>query len=236
VVDALIEGWGYFDADSYADEVLAGVPLTGRQVKVTHSGQLRAVGRMPGIDDLWISQPMTDLTVLAGLHPLKELTIVALRGEVDLSRLTTQHSLLRLGLGGRASLKNVDVLGELSELDVLHLGYRCLPDLRELCLGPKVNYLSVLNFDASLDLAPLAHERIRWLNLHADVLCLPQNVQALLALPLLTHLRLTRVDLAAWLKAGTFLPPTVRRVSLRDCALPDDTAELDFPGVKVTFE
>ncbi|GAP51362.1 hypothetical protein [Streptomyces azureus] len=67
VVDALVEAWGYFDADAYAEEVLAGVPLKGRRVGITHSGQWRAVGRLPAIDNLWVSHPVTDLTVLTEL-------------------------------------------------------------------------------------------------------------------------------------------------------------------------
>jgi hypothetical protein len=235
VVDALVEGWGYFDADAYADEVLAGVPLTGRQVKVTHSGQLRAVGRLPAIDDLWIAQPLTDLTFLAELHPLKELTTVALRGEVDLSRLMTQPSLEDLALSGHALLKNAGVLGGLPALDTLYLDYECLPDLRELRLAPTLNYLGLLGFGTSLDLTPLEHDRITWLGLHAGETCLPRGVHALPALTQLRSLSLTSIDVAAWLEAGHFPPPGVIYMSLTDCVLPDDPRALDFPNVHVTI-
>ncbi|CAL9294871.1 NACHT domain-containing protein [Streptomyces sp. SudanB52_2052] len=236
VVEALIEAWGYFDADAYADEVLARLPLAHRQVRLTHSGQWPAVGRLSSIDNLWIAHSVTDLTFLDGLRPLNQLAFVALLDEVDLSQLVRQTSLTQLVLTGRATLKNINVLGDLPGLKILHLGYRCLPDLGELCLGPKLQFLSLHDVDASLDLAALRHDPIRWLGLYASDICLPRNVQALAALPRLRYLRLSRIDIAAWLKAGPFPPPAVTGLSLWDCALPGDQAALEVPGVEITID
>jgi Leucine-rich repeat (LRR) protein len=234
VVEALIEAWGYFDADAYADRVLAGVPLKGRKVTVTHSGQWRAVGRLPAIDNVWVSHRVTDLSVLGGLHPLEELTLVSMRGEVDVSQLNTQPSLTNLGLSGNASLKNLDVLGELPALDTLYFGAVPIPDLSELSLAPTLRYLGLLNFDASLDLSPLRHDRIRWLGLLARKVCLPQGAHtALAALPGLRTLFLTNIDVAAWLETGSFPPSDLGYLNMSSCVLPDDPAALDFPDVHV---
>ncbi|MFJ3622762.1 NACHT domain-containing protein [Streptomyces iakyrus] len=234
VVDALIEAWGYFDAEAYADRVLAGVALAGRSVKVTHSGQWRAVARLPAVDNLWINHPVTDLTVLSGLHPLKELTLVALRGEVDLSPLGRLDSLTSLGLSGYASLTNLDVLGELPALDTLYFGAVPLPDLGELSLAPGLEYLGLLNFGASLDLSPLRHDRIRWLGLLAAKTCLPRGTHsALSALPGLRTLYLTYIDVAAWMKTGSFPPAGLTYLNMTACVLPDDPTALDSPGLHV---
>ncbi|MFF5966256.1 NACHT domain-containing protein [Streptomyces collinus] len=234
VVDALIEAWGYFDAEAYADRVLAGVELAGRSVTVTHSGQWRAVGRLPAVDTLWVNHPVPDLTVLGRLHQLKKLTLVALSGEVDLSQLGSQHSLTTLGLSGYASLTNLDVLGELPALDTLYFGAVPVPDLRELSLAPTLEYLGLLNFDASLDLSLLRHDRIRWLGLLARKTCLPRGTHSpLSALPGLRTLFLTQIDVAAWMKTGSFPPAGLAYLNMTACVLPDDATTLDFPGVRV---
>jgi hypothetical protein len=233
VIAALIEAWGYFDADAYADRVLADLPLKGRRVTVTHTGQWRAVGRLPAIDNLWVSHPITDLAVFAELHPLEQLTMLALYDEVDLSPLGTQPSLGDLSLMGSASLKNLDVLGGLPALDLLYLSSYCLPDLHELHLAPTLTYLGLMHFDASLDLAPLRHDRIEWLGLYAGEHCAPRGTHALAALPRLRTLSLMHADVPAWLAAGPFPPPGVTQLNLTRCVLPDDRAPLDFPGVRV---
>lgn len=231
VVEALIEAWGYFDADTYADRVLAGMPLKGRRVGITHSGQWRAIGRLPAVDTLWVSHLVTDLTALGGLHPLEELTLVSLHGEVDVSPLGAQLSLTELGLNGGAALRNIDVLGELPALDTLYLG--CAPDLRELRLAPTLTYLGLLNVGTSLDLSPLQHDRIRWLGLLARKTCLPQGVGALSALTGLRSLFLTHIDVAAWMEAGSFPPADLTYLNMSACTLPDDPTALDVPGVRV---
>ncbi|MFJ1966264.1 NACHT domain-containing protein [Streptomyces massasporeus] len=235
VIEALIEAWGYFDADAYADRVLAGVPLTGRRVRLTHSRQWPAVCRLPAIDNLWVRHPVTDLTVLTGLQPLMELSLVALSGDVDLSPLGAQQSLLELALTGGASLKNTDVLGELPALDALYLESECLPQLGERCLAPTLTSLGLMHLGASLDLAPLRHDRIEWLGLYAGETCLPQGDHALSALPRLRSLALTHINVAAWLDVGSFPPPGVNSLNLTRCILPEDPTALDFPGVRVVI-
>lgn len=233
VVEALTEAWGYFDADSYADDVLAGVPLTGRQVTLTHSGQLRAVSRLPHIDNLWVRHPVTDLAVLAELHPLRKLTLVSLIGEVDLSGLAAQPSLTQLGLSGSAKPTGRDVLGELPVLDALYYG--CLTEPHAPALAPTLSTLGLLHFDASLDLTLLRHDRIRWLGLYAGRLCVPQGIRAVSALPRLASLYLTFIDVASWMKAEPFPPPGVTRLDMNNCVLPDDATSLDLPGVNLTI-
>ncbi|MFJ2929070.1 NACHT domain-containing protein [Streptomyces massasporeus] len=236
VVEALIQAWGYFDADAYADRVLAGLPLQGRTVTVTYLGQWRAVGRLPTIDNLWIEHPVTDLAVLDGLHPLRELTLIALRGEVDMAPLGAQHSLTSVVLGGSAVLKNADVLGELPALDAFYLGSQPLPDLHEVRLAPTLTYLGLLRIDASFDLTPLQHDRIEWLGLFAVEHCVPRGTHALSELPRLRSLALMQIDVAAWMEAGSFPPAGVRSLNLKRCVLPEDPGALDFPGVRVVIE
>ncbi|MEU2272949.1 NACHT domain-containing protein [Streptomyces olindensis] len=235
VIDALIEAWGYFDADAYADGVLAGLPLQGRQVTVTHSGQWRAVGRLPAIDNLWISHPVTDLSVLSGLHPLKRLAFGHLRDEVDLSRLESQSSLTHLSLLGGPLPESFDALDRLPTLETLYLSCRGLTDLRALCLPSALRHLGLFSVDASLDLTCLTHARISWLGLIMREVSLPRGVEALTGLPRLRSMYLDSVNVAAWLKSGATPPSTVRNLHLSKCVLPDDPATLDTLGVRLTL-
>jgi hypothetical protein len=215
VIQALIEAWGYFDADAYADRVLAGVALKGRRVEVTHSGQWRAVKHLPAVDNLWVSYPVTDLSLLSELHPLTKLTFADLGGEVDLSALE---------------------LHALPALETLYFSCHSLTDLHALSLPTALRYLGLLSIDPSLDLACLSHNQITWLGLIMSDVCLPRGAAELLTnLPRLKYLYLRRVDLAAWLETEIFPPPTVRNLHLVDCVLPRDPAALDFPGVDVTI-
>ncbi|MFI7142968.1 hypothetical protein ACIBQ5_36295 [Streptomyces massasporeus] len=81
---------------------------------------------------------------------LMELSLVALSGDVDLSPLGAQQSLLEPALTGGASLKNTDVLGELPALDALYLESACLRQLGERCLAPTLTSLGLMRLGASL--------------------------------------------------------------------------------------
>ncbi|KDN74178.1 ATP-binding protein [Streptomyces olindensis] len=235
VIEALIEAWGYFDADVYADRVLTGVPLQGRQVTVTHSGQLRALRRLPTIDRLWISPPVTDVSVLTGMSSLTQLEFGHLQGDIDLSGLTSQTSLRRLTLLGSPSPKSFDGLDTLPVLETLYFSCRSLTDLRAVSLPPALRHLGMLSVDASLDLACLTHDGVSWLGLIMREVCVPRGIDALNGLPQLQRLYLDHVDVAAWLKSGAVPASTVWSLRLADCVLPEDPTALDIPGVNVTI-
>jgi hypothetical protein len=236
VVDALIEAWGYFDADAYADRVLAGLPLKDRRVTVTHSAQLRAVARLPAVDDLWVNSPVTDLTFLTELHPLTQLAFADLRGEVDLSELASQTSLEHLLLLGGPSLETFNGLWFPPALLTLYLSCYRVTDLGAVCLPTALRSLGLLSVDASLDLGRLRHDQIVWLGLVMREFSVPRGVEALTGLTQLEFLYLNRVDVAAWLKSsGAVPPPTVKDLRLEDCVLPDDPSAIHIPGAKLTI-
>lgn len=237
VVDELIEAWGYFDADAYADRVLSRLSLSGRQVRLRHSGQWRAATRLGTIDCLWIGYPFSEFGALRDVPPLKDLAILRCEGVADLSALGAHPGLTRLFLRGDGSLKHLAVLGDLSELDYLGLNVNLVPHLDKLRLGPKVSFLNLHNVRATTDLAPLSrHTGITYLMLHAADHCLPQGVQVLSELPRLEDLLLTTMDVNAWTEAAAFPPVAVKRLRLMNCRLPEDPTALGFPGVEVTFD
>ncbi|OYP15199.1 ATP-binding protein [Streptomyces sp. FBKL.4005] len=139
VVEALIEAWGYFDADAYADRVMAGLPLEGHCVELTHSAQLRAVARLRSLTWLWIRCGIQDLAALPELPALTQLAC-EVRGTADLSLLTRFPALGNIDLLGAPSLRNPEALADLPALRHVQLplttpdGIPGLPALPELSL------------------------------------------------------------------------------------------------------
>lgn len=235
VIDELISAWAYFDADAYAQRVLAALPLTGRNVYLTHSGQWQAATRFRSITRLVINYPFTEFAALAELPPLEELFIFHLSGNADLSGLTAHPDLTWLAVMGGGALKRLDSLQELGNLQFLFLGLDGAPDWSELRLAPSTSFLGLLEVDATTDLAPLvSFPHLTQLQLRILDHRAPNGLQALSALPRLTHLALYGADVAAWLSTTEFPPAAVQTLNLYDCVLPEDPTALDFPGVVVT--
>ncbi|MEV6114249.1 NACHT domain-containing protein [Streptomyces sp. NPDC052109] len=139
VVAALIEAWAYFDADAYADRVMAGLPLERHWVGLTHSAQLRAAVRLRSLTTLRIRFALQDLSVLTELPPLQQL-MCTVRGTADLSLLKEHPELEFLQVFGGASLRHPEALTDLPALRFLQLplagpdGIEGLPVLPELIL------------------------------------------------------------------------------------------------------
>ncbi|MFI0808312.1 NACHT domain-containing protein [Streptomyces echinatus] len=141
VVAALIDAWAYFDADAYAERVMDGLPLHQHAVVLTHSAQLPAAARLRSLTTVRITFGLHDMSVLAGLPPLEELTC-QVRGTADLSPLKGHPGLKELQLFGEVSFRHPEVLAELPALRLLRLplpgpdGAEGLPVLPELpCLS-----------------------------------------------------------------------------------------------------
>ncbi|MDO0911520.1 NACHT domain-containing protein [Streptomyces sp. DT2A-34] len=233
VITELIHAWGYFDAEDYATQVLARLPLRGRNAVITHSGQWNAVRRLASVDGLSVKHPVSDFAMLTGLPPLRRLLVFQVEGEADLTDLKAQPSLTSLVLLGTGSMRHLEALGELPRLRQLYLGLAGTPSLADLRLGPKVTDLSLWDLEATASLAPLVgHPGITSLEMLPMDTCLPAALRHLPTLPRLRHLSLHNVDVAAWLDSAPVLPPSLKRLSLYGCLLPDPRA-LDFPGVTV---
>ncbi|MFE9019378.1 NACHT domain-containing protein [Streptomyces sp. NPDC007808] len=234
VVAELIDAWAYFDAEAYADRVLAGVPLKGRSIKLSHSGQWHVAPRLRSLTHVTITHPVVDFSALGELPQLEQLVITQHSGAPCLSALRAQPRLTSLGLAGSGTLRNVGALGELRRLEFLAIGLRGVPDLKELRLAPSVSSLTLGEAEETTDLALLANCSDVWrLDLWTSATCLPSGVEALATWPWLASLSLHGVDVAAWMRTTSFPPATVSRLRLFDCLLPEDTTALRIPDVDV---
>ncbi|MGI5378439.1 NACHT domain-containing protein [Streptomyces sp. CA-251387] len=234
VIAELIDAWAYFDAEAYAHEVLAHLSLTGRTVKLTHSGQWAAVRRLASVDTLAIHHPFTDLAALGELPPLRELVMFNSHGVADLTELRVQPSLAVLAILGNATLEHLEALRDLPNLRELYLGLSGTPSLDGLRLGSDVRSLGLLNVRADTDLAPLAHQdHITQLNVLPMGYSLPADLKAVFRMPQLTNLSLHDADVAAWSTEPPGFPPNLKRLALYNCLLPDDPRALELPGVEV---
>jgi hypothetical protein len=236
VIDALIEAWAYFDADAYAERVLAALPLEDRIVRLTHTGQLLPAARLRRVTHLHITYPFADLAVLDGFA-LGSLRTSALEGSPSLCALRAHPELFDLSLWGDASLRDVEVLGELPKLKFLTVSAAYLPQLREVADGLDLYFLGLGELTPAVDLTALADfTSVRYLQLLAPADCLPANVEVLHGLEQLETLDLHRIDVAAWLRT-TPLPPQLDDLVLRACVLPEGPdAALGLPEAKITFE
>ncbi|MEU7414131.1 NACHT domain-containing protein [Streptomyces sp. NPDC042638] len=120
VIAALIDAWGYFDADAYADRVMSGLPLDSHRVEVKHAAQVRATVRLRSLTSLWIRFGLPDLSLLGELAPLRELTCTV-RGTADLSLLKGHGELSGFQLLGAAAVRNPQDLADLPALRLLQL-------------------------------------------------------------------------------------------------------------------
>ncbi|MEV4337965.1 NACHT domain-containing protein [Streptomyces sp. NPDC049590] len=186
VVSALIEAWSYFDADAYADRVMARLPLSGRWVELTHSAQLPAAVRLESLTWLWVAYELQDLSDLPTLPALQSLAC-RVRGTADLTSLTRFPALDHINLIGTASLRHPEALADLPELRHVQLplttsnGIPGLPDLPKLSLMG----LSGVTAETRLDfLAP--YQGITYLYVGADT---RSRLPALAPLSVLPSLR-----------------------------------------------
>ncbi|QTE01113.1 NACHT domain-containing protein [Streptomyces cyanogenus] len=256
VVAALIDAWGYFDADPYADRVMARLPLGQHLVVLTHSAQLRAAVRLRSLTALRIMFELPDLSALTELPPLQELAC-KVRGTADLSLLKAHPRLGHLQLLSGVSLRNPEALAELPALRVLHLplagpygieGLPGLPGLSALALsgvtaGTRLGFLAPFEGVEQLhlvgrsrlpDLAPLSMvKRLRSLSLYDfDARDLTRLLVS--GCPQLTNLCLTRCLLPDELD-GLRALTRLRRLELDSCNTTDGPATAPgLPGVKVT--
>ncbi|WP_405470092.1 NACHT domain-containing protein [Streptomyces canus] len=237
VVNELIGAWSYFDAETYADQVLTRLPLQDQHLVLTHSGQWHAATQLRSVSNVTIEYPFVEFSSLGELPPLTDLELSDLRGEADLTALRTQPGLSYLGLmGSDVVMTNLDVLSELEHLGFLDLDISGTPDLSGLRLGPEASHFWLRGVNSATDLSPLADcPGLQSLTLVADEVSLPRNLLAASSYPGLRSLRLFHMDVAAWLGTPEFLAPTVQELKLLNCILPEDPHALDFPGVQVTI-
>ncbi|WDM15417.1 NACHT domain-containing protein [Streptomyces lavenduligriseus] len=186
VVSALIEAWSYFDADAYADRVMARLPLSGRWVELTHSAQLPAAVRLESLTWLWVAYELQDLSDLPTLPALQSLAC-RVRGTAHLTSLTRFPALDHINLIGTTSLRHPEALADLPELRHVQLplmtpnGIPGLPDLPKLSLMG----LSGVTAETRLDfLAP--YQGITYLYVGADT---RSRLPALAPLSVLPSLR-----------------------------------------------
>ncbi|MFF5535185.1 NACHT domain-containing protein [Streptomyces cinerochromogenes] len=140
VVAALVDAWAYFDAEAYADQVMAGLPLDGHCVELTHSAQLRAVERLRSLTWLWIRFGLQDLSVLPALPALKQLSC-EVRGLADLSLLTRFPTLGNIDLLGAPSLRHPEALADLPALRHVQLPLTTPDGVPGLPVLPKLSLL-----------------------------------------------------------------------------------------------
>nr|WP_251095087.1 NACHT domain-containing protein [Streptomyces sp. Caat 7-52] len=256
VVAALIDAWAYFDADAYAERVMARLPLHEYSVDVTHSAQLRALVRLRSLASLRILCRVRDLSVLDGLPPLREL-VCRVDGTADLSLLKRHPGLRSLQLYGSLSLRNLDALTELP-LHLLQLPLAGPDGIEALPALPKLLSLVLSRVTADTRLGFLApFTRVEGLYLLGTRRTRLPDLTPLSTLPDLRHLALyyfDALDLPQRLASARpgpdslglydcLLPdrldgmstlPRLRRLTLRDCEAPEGhVTELTLPGVDV---
>ncbi|MFD5723203.1 NACHT domain-containing protein [Streptomyces sp. NPDC127036] len=221
VIDELIRAWDYFDADAYADKVLSRLPLAGRAVSFTHSGQLHAASRIPSLTRLRTSYPLWGLNFLADFPPLRELW-APLREGADLSVLRAHPGLEQLMLFGSGPVRGVSILAELAELRWLALPSPEDADLNTLRLIPKLEVVS-LSHVAEQDLSLLtALTGVKDLHLVGDDKYTALDFEELAGMTGLDSLWLYDQDVNAWLTALKSVPPSLTELRLHDCVVPPD--------------
>ncbi|MGN9818718.1 NACHT domain-containing protein [Streptomyces sp. SD11] len=228
VVDELIWAWAYFDADAYADRVLASLQLKGHSVRLTHSGQWQAATRLASITALSIEYPLPELSAVDQLSPLEHLRVQDLRGAGDVSALAAHPELCDLTvIGSPGQLQCLETLENLQNLRQLHLGLRGTPDINGLCIGRTVSELSLFDVSETADLSMLkGHPNVWFLDLMFKDLGPPHGLSDLSTMSRLSFLILSRFDLHTWLATGKRLPPSLRYLILSECIVPSDFAAL----------
>ncbi|WP_405990582.1 NACHT domain-containing protein [Streptomyces sp. NBC_00986] len=224
VIDAIIEAWAYFDADVYAEQVLAGLPLEGHDVLLRHSQQWRAATRLRSITTVSIVYPLPTLAAMDQLSPLKGLYVDNLRGPGDLSVLTAHPQLEWFSVFGRGELHGFESVESFGNLFYLAFDLRDTADLGSLRLGPKTAAMSLYELSETSELTALGNFP-DVINLHLSTArtCTPRGLSSVSAMPGLRDLSLSDMDLPEWLTACEPLPAELRELTLHDCVVPEDS-------------
>ncbi|MFD0214325.1 NACHT domain-containing protein [Streptomyces hirsutus] len=237
VVNELVRAWGYFDAETYADDVLSRLPLAGSVVLVTHSGQLHAASRLRSLTNVQIHCPLREFGVLAEFPPLKHLWVSDLREErVDLSVLRGHPDLEQLMLfSGKPLLPGAEsILTELTRLTWLALPLSEGFDFNVLPLAPELEFVSFSHITTKTDLSPLTSiPKLSFLSLSGIDRCAVSGFDEIAGMTSLMSLYLYGCDVNAWLAALKSAPSSLTHISLHDCIVPTDHhAFRRFQGLK----
>ncbi|RMI31521.1 NACHT domain-containing protein [Streptomyces triticirhizae] len=225
VVHELIDAWDYFDADAYADRVLAHLPLAGQLVNLHHPDQIRAATRLRSLTDVQILHPVRGLEFLADLPPLTVLSVMDITGPADLSVLGAHPQLNLLSLWGDYEARGTSILTALTDLSWLTVsvtGDLTLESLRPLS---RLKHFELLAVPESFDLGgltalpPLGH--LALIGNGEDV---PRSFGELAGLTALNSMRLHTYDLRDWLAGPISPPPALTRLELIGCLLPTDSS------------
>ncbi|MFL4494700.1 NACHT domain-containing protein [Streptomyces sp. VTCC 41912] len=223
VVRELISAWDYFDADTYADDVLSRLPLAERRVGLTHSGQLHTASRLRSLTDVRIDHPVHGLGLLAEFPPLQWLWVSKLRQGADLSVLRVHPGLKELLLFGNGPVRGASALTDLTELGWLALPLPEDLDLNTLHLMPKLKFLSLSQIEAKNDLSPLTTlPGLSALHLVGMDKCSGLGFEELAGMTGLASLYFYNHDLNDWLTTLKSAPPSLTQLHLHNCVVPHD--------------
>ncbi|WP_369190353.1 NACHT domain-containing NTPase [Streptomyces sp. R08] len=224
VIEELIEAWAYFDADAYGEQVLAGLPLAGHDVRLTHSQQWRAATRLTSITTLTIDYPLSTLAAMEQLPPLTNLAAYNFRGPGDLSALTAQPQLRLLTIFGQGKLHGLESVENLGNLSYLALGQGGVADLGSLRLGPTTSWLRLYHLSETSELSALSNfPDVTNLLLSHMSAGSPRDLSSVSTMPRLHDLLLRLMHLPKWLTAREPLPAELRTLTLADCVVPGDS-------------
>lgn len=225
-VGQLMAGWDYFDAETYAEEVLSRVRLGDTVVPISHPGQQRAARRLPAMRYAQLRFPVQDLRCLADFPQLRGLRTENPAGGIDVSDIADLQPGLRTlriyGVGSPRGLSELRRLSELRHLALTVFSGAALHDLSGL-------RLSALELDLPLpgpDLRPLGEcpdlTRLSLATINAGRQRL--SPRGLAAMPALAELRIAGYDTEEWLADPGSVPGTVTELGLVSCRAPLDRA------------
>ncbi|MFF9062500.1 NACHT domain-containing protein [Streptomyces sp. NPDC014882] len=222
VIDALIHAWSYFDANAYADTILSRLPLAGRDVLLTHSGQLASLDRLHSMTRLYMDHPIGGLEFLSRVSPLKALWLTLLQGG-DLSCLKGHLGLRELMLFGDGPITGESVIADLKELVAVAMPLTEGFDLDVLCSIPKLRALSLSRIGSAIDLSPIAGlTGLRDLHLVGVEEGTVLGLREIAAIGNLQTLSLFWYDVHAWLTEFSEALPSVKQLNLYTCVVPTD--------------
>lgn len=224
VVQEIIDAWAYFDADAYGEQVLAGLPLAGHHVSLTHSQQWRAATRLKSVTQLLIHYPLPTLAAVDQLPPVGILSVFDLRGPGDLSVLSAHPQLRHLTVLGRGKLHGLESVENLGNLSYLALGHGGMADLDSLRLGPTTSWLCFYELNGTCELTALSNfPDVECLLLSTASTCTPRGLSSVSAMHGLHDLILRVMHLPEWLTAREPLPAQLRTLILERCVAPGDS-------------
>ncbi|MEU7260790.1 NACHT domain-containing protein [Streptomyces rimosus] len=233
VVRELISAWDYFDADAYANDVLSRLPLAEHEVRLSHSGQLRAASRLLSLSHVRIGYPLRELGFLTEFPPLQRLWVKMLREGADLSVLRSHPRLDQLMLFGNGPVSGASALTELTELSWLALPLSGDLDLNTLCLLPKLKVVGLGRIKAEADLSPLSRlTGLQGLHLSLRGKGTAPVFGELAGMAGLDRLWLYGYDVDAWLTALKSAPPSLATLNLFSCVVSPDRVLAQFQKLR----